>query len=72
MAIPANITPHATGIAAWTFADFEHLLATSQRPDGRKLDPMMPVAALNAMNDTEKQALWAYLRSLPAKEFGGR
>lgn len=72
MAIPANITPHATGIAAWTFDDFEHLLATSQRPDGRTLDPLMPIQTLSAMDDTEKQALWAYLRSVPAREFGGR
>lgn len=72
MAIPTNITPDATGIRDWTFADFERLLATGTRPNGTRLDPMMPVAALNAMNDTEKRALWEYLRSVPARPFGGR
>jgi mono/diheme cytochrome c family protein len=72
MAIPLNITPDATGIRDWSFTDFEHMLATGLRPDGRKLDPMMPVQALNAMNETEKSALWEFLRSQPARPFGGR
>ncbi len=72
MAIPLNITPDATGIRDWTFADFEHLLATGLRPDGRKLNPMMPIQVINAMNETEKRALWEYLRSVPPRPFGGR
>jgi mono/diheme cytochrome c family protein len=72
MAIPSNITPDATGLEKWTYADFEKLLATGVRPDGRKLDPMMPFESLGKMNDVEKQALWAYLQSVPAKKFGGR
>jgi mono/diheme cytochrome c family protein len=72
VAIPANITPDATGIRDWTFADFEHLLATGLRPDGRKVNPMMPVRVINAMNETEKRAIWEYLRSQPARPFGGR
>jgi len=71
-AIPANLTPDATGLRDWTFADFENLLATGVRPDGRKLDPMMPVEMLNRLNETEKQALWAYLQSLPPRPFGER
>lgn len=70
--IPTNLTPHPTGLAAWTFADFERMGATGLRPDGTKLHPMMPVAAIDAMNETEKRALWEFLRSLPAKPFGGR
>ena len=72
MAIPLNITPDATGIRDWTYADFEHLLATGLRPDGRKLDPMMPVQMLNAMNEIEKRALWEFLRAQPPRPFGGR
>lgn len=72
MAIPLNVTPHESGIRDWTFADFEQMLATGQRPDGRQLDPLMPVQALNAMNETEKRALWEYLRSVPPRPFGGR
>jgi len=72
MPVPANITPDATGLRDWSFADFEHLLATGLRPDGRKLHPMMPVQSLNNLNEVEKRALWEYLRSLPARPFGSR
>jgi mono/diheme cytochrome c family protein len=63
--IPANLTPHATGLASWSFADFEKVLTTGIRPDGRKLDPFMPIESLGKMNDTEKRAIWEYLRGLP-------
>jgi mono/diheme cytochrome c family protein len=72
MAVPLNLTPHETGLGGWTLADFEQLLATGKRKDGRALDPMMPVAGLAKMNDVEKRALWAYLESLPPRPFGGR
>jgi cytochrome c553 len=70
--IPPNITPHATGIEAYSEADFMKLLNTGIKRDGKKLDPFMPLAALTAMNDVEKKALWTYLRSVPPKPFGGR
>ncbi len=70
--VPTNITPHETGIEAYSEADFMKLVNTGIKPDGKALDPFMPVATLTAMNDVEKKALWAYLRSLPPKEFGGR
>ncbi len=72
LAVPTNITPHETGIGAYSYEDFTKLLATGVRPDGRKLDPFMPFEALAKMDEVEKQALWAYLRSLPPKAFGGR
>jgi hypothetical protein len=70
--IPANITPHETGIAKYSYADFEKLLATGVKPDGKELDPFMPYQALAKMNDVEKKALWEFLRSVKAKPFGGR
>jgi hypothetical protein len=70
--IPTNITPHETGIKAYTEADFMRLLNTGIKRNGKKLDPFMPLPALTAMNDVEKKALWLYLRSLPPKPFGGR
>lgn len=72
MAIPANITPDATGLASWSYDDFLHLLATRERPDGRKVAAMMPTESLDHMNDVEKQALWAYLRSVEPRPFGQR
>jgi len=72
MAVPANITPHATGLAKYDEATFYEVITTGVRPDGRTLDPMMPIATLAAMNAVEKKALWLYLRSVPPKPFGGR
>jgi mono/diheme cytochrome c family protein len=70
--VPSNITPHETGIKLYTEADFMHLLDTGLKRDGKQLNPFMPIAVLRAMNDVERKALWAYLRSVPGKPFGGR
>ena len=72
MAIPLNITPHETGMSGWTYADFDKLLSTGIRKSGKTLDPMMPVTQLGKFNQTERQALWAFLQSVPAKPFSGR
>lgn len=72
MPVPSNITPHDTGLGAWSEEDFRTAIETGVRPDGRELDPMMPVATLAAMDETEKTALWLYLRSVEPKAFGGR
>lgn len=69
---PANITPHDTGIASMTEAQWNRLLDEGVKRDGKQLNPFMPIAMLKAMNPTERLALWKYLRSLPPKPFGGR
>ena len=63
-----NITPHPTaGIGRWTASDFDRLLTTGVRPDGRLVDTVhMPVRMTRAMTAVERQALWAYLRAVPA------
>jgi mono/diheme cytochrome c family protein len=68
--IPANLTPHETGLKDWSYADFDRLLATGVKKDGKKLDPFMPYESLGKLDPVEKQALWAYLRSLPPRPFG--
>ena len=70
--IPSNITPDATGIKDWSYADFEKMLDTGIKKNGQKLNPFMPLEALTNMDETERKALWAFLRSLPAKPFGSR
>jgi mono/diheme cytochrome c family protein len=72
MAVPLNLTPHATGLAGVTYEQFQKTMTTGIRKDGRKLDPMMPVEAFGNFDDTEMRALYAYLMSLPGREFGGR
>jgi len=63
----ANLTPRPEGLGGWTEADFVRALREGVRPDGRKLDPLMPVAMTAAMTDTELAALWAYFSSLPPR-----
>ena len=66
----ANLTPG--GIGNYTEADFFRALREGKRPDASAIDPFMPVAYTRLMTDDELRALWAYLRSVPAREFGAR
>jgi hypothetical protein len=70
--IPLNITSHATGLGGWTYDDFEKVITTGTRKNGKKLDPFMPIEALQGLDDTERHALWAYLQSVPPTPFGQR
>jgi hypothetical protein len=70
--IPKNITPHETGIKAYSYDDFVKLLETGMKKDGTKLDPFMPYEALGKMNEVERKALWAFLQKLEPRPFGGR
>lgn len=66
----ANLTPG--GLGAWTLADFTRLLREGKRPVGTEVNAAMPWRWLKFLTDDEIAALWMYLRSLPAREFGGR
>jgi mono/diheme cytochrome c family protein len=67
-----NLTPHEEGLAGWSYADFETALRLGKRPGGAALmAPMTFVTPYAAnMTDVEMQALWAYLRSVPAMPTG--
>lgn len=71
--IPPNLTPHETGLGAdYTFEQFTRLLNEGVKKSGQKLDKFMPYETLAKMDDTEKHALFAFLRSLPPRPYGGR
>jgi mono/diheme cytochrome c family protein len=70
--MPLNLTMHPSGLGGWTEEQFVSVLNTGVRPDGRKLADFMPIATTRAMNDTEKRATWAYLRSIEPRPEGGR
>ncbi len=62
----SNLTPDAeTGLGTWSEADFARLLKTGTPPDGRTLDPFMPITMTKQLSEIEVAALWAYLRTLP-------
>jgi cytochrome c553 len=67
----ANITK-AGSIGKWTEAQFVQTMRTGKRPDGSELKAPMPWQQYRNMTDDELRALWLYLHSVPAKEFGGR
>jgi mono/diheme cytochrome c family protein len=62
-----NLTPDATGLKGWTYDQFVAALSQSRRPDGIALRAPMTLMAPygQSMTDVERQALWAYLQSLP-------
>lgn len=67
-----NLTPHEQGLKGWTYEQFLAALREGKRPDGTLLKAPMSLMAPYAKNmtDTELQALWAYLQSLPGKSTG--
>jgi hypothetical protein len=70
---PANITPDAaTGIGTWSKDDFYRVFREGKRPDGSAIDTFMPWKAMGHFTDTELDALWVYLRTVPARTRGTR
>jgi mono/diheme cytochrome c family protein len=59
-----NLTPHETGLAAWSEADIVRALRQGQRPDGSPLLPPMPWPNYSSMKDEDAYAIAAYLKSL--------
>jgi cytochrome c553 len=63
-----NITQDPlNGIGKWTKVDFYTALRTGRRPDGSAIDPFMPWKAFSTLSDTELDALWAFLQTVPAR-----
>lgn len=63
-----NLTPHAEGLATWTYDQFEKAMRDGVRPDGSALKPPMTLITPYAkqITEVEMQALWTFLRSVPA------
>jgi hypothetical protein len=70
--VPTNLTPAKDGLLKYKEAEFLTVMRTGKRPDGTDINPFMPWKVYSHMTDTELKALYAYLMSLPAREFGGR
>jgi mono/diheme cytochrome c family protein len=62
-----NITQDpVNGIGKWSKSDFYAAMRTGKRPDGTELKSFMPWKAFATLSDTELDALWLYLQTLPA------
>jgi mono/diheme cytochrome c family protein len=61
----ANLTPDATGLAAWNDSLFIATMRTGKHwGSGRGILPPMPWFSLNALTDDDLRAVFAYLRSI--------
>jgi mono/diheme cytochrome c family protein len=72
MPVVANLTPHETGLAAWSEADFLRAFREGRRPDGSAISEFMPWKDYAAMSDEELKAIYAFLRTVPPKPKGTR
>ncbi|MBU0601440.1 MAG: c-type cytochrome [Gammaproteobacteria bacterium] len=63
----SNLTPDAdTGLGKWSADDFRAALHEGRSRDGRLLYPAFPYPNYTRITRADSDALWAYLRSLPA------
>jgi mono/diheme cytochrome c family protein len=64
----ANLTP--AGLKGWTYEDFDRAMLEGKKKDGTPLKAPMDGMAKFAKNmtETERQAMWAYLQTLPPVE----
>jgi cytochrome c553 len=60
------------GIGDWTETDFVYAMRDGKRPNGTTINEFMPWRSFGRMTDDELHALWLYLRSMPAKQFGNK
>lgn len=70
----ANITP-GEGSAMTPYdtpEKFAVMMRTGKRPDGSDVSKVMPFGAFRSLNDTDLQALLAFLKTVPARKAGGR
>jgi mono/diheme cytochrome c family protein len=70
----ANLTPgQGSVMPRYDSAEkFISMMRTGKRPDGTEVDKAMPFMTLRSMNDTDLNAVYAYLRSLAPHAAGER
>ena len=64
----ANITP--TGIGTWTDVQFMSTLTTGADPNRHRLNDFMPWRTIRNMTDDELEAIYQYLKTVPARPTG--
>jgi mono/diheme cytochrome c family protein len=68
----ANLTPgDRSAMAAYAdAAQFRRMMRSGQRPDGTAVSKVMPFEALSQMSDTDIDATFLFLKSLPPQPAG--
>lgn len=64
----ANLTPDKdTGLGGWTFRDFSTTMRSGRHLGvGRPILPPMPIPAYKHLSEADMEAMYRYLRSIPA------
>ncbi|HZH43759.1 MAG TPA: c-type cytochrome [Lysobacter sp.] len=64
----ANLTPDPeTGLGRWTFQNFKDTIRTGRHLGrGRPILPPMPIPMYKHMTDADLEAVYSYLRTIPA------
>ncbi|MBI5277592.1 MAG: c-type cytochrome [Burkholderiales bacterium] len=64
----ANLTPDKeTGLGNWTVNDFKATIRTGRHMGrGREILPPMPIPVYSNFSDSDLEAIFAYLRTIPA------
>lgn len=67
-----NLTMHEDGLAGWSADDFRNAMRSGKRPDGTEFAPPMTLMTpyANEMTDTELDAMFAFLQSMPPTPTG--
>ena len=70
----ANLTPGPGSVMPRydTVQKFISMMRTAKRPDGTEVYKAMPFASLRNMNDTDLEAMYTYLKTLPPRKTGER
>lgn len=70
----ANLTPgESSAMPRYDTAEkFVAMMRTGKRPDGTAIDKAMPFMTLRNINDIDLNAMYAYLKTLPARRLGER
>ncbi|HEY6979612.1 cytochrome c [Reyranella sp.] len=69
----SNITPdNETGIGKWNADQFYQMMHTGRFPDGGLLYPAMPFGSYTKVTRKDSDAIYAYLRTIPAVKQANR
>jgi cytochrome c553 len=70
----ANLTPGDGGVMSrYDSAEkFVSMMRTGKRPDGTEVSKVMPFSIIRNLNDVDLNAMYAYLKTVPARKAGER
>lgn len=62
-----NLTFHESALAKWSLDDFKKAMREGIRPDGTKIDPVMPIQYTSQLKDAEIEGIYKFLQTVEKK-----